>query len=263
MTTLLCISDTHIGSTVAVRKPEFELDDGDTTFASPGQRWLWDRLLEVANKAKKYKPILVLNGDIAEGDFKNRSYQMITRNKATIKSLAVDTLDPLCKIAKKIYVVRGTPAHVGKSAHLEEEIAKDFGAEGPSEKVYSHWYLPLMIDNIQVDIAHHTTAGGKPFSAASAANRTADRVMQEYLREREPLPHLVLRSHVHLWSDSYDLFPIRAIHLPAFTFATEFVNRIAPGTIADIGAVMVHISGNKYEVEKIQFKPEGRKWVRP
>ena len=213
MTSILAVSDLHVGSTVAVCQKQVELDDGGTYQASPGQRWLFDRWLDMVEKVKQYQPTLILNGDLAEGDFKGRTYQLITRNKATVKRITAELLDPLLKVCGSRYVIRGTPAHAGKSAHMEESIADDIDATGPNPKINSWYYLPAKIDRVRIDVAHHTNAGGMPFTAASAADRTARRVIEGYIQSGEAVPDLILRSHVHVWSDSYDHYPVRAIHL--------------------------------------------------
>ena len=87
--------------------------------------------------------------------------------------------------------------------------------------------------------------------------------MFEYSDRGDRPPELAIRSHVHRWGDSYDAHRTRAIFTPAWTLATAYTHRIAPGAIADIGAVILHIDGGRVEVEK--FKAEGLKriWTSP
>ena len=112
--------------------------------------------------------MLVLNGDIVEKDNKRRTHQIITRNDATLLRIAVSTLKPALEWADAIYVVRGTEAHVGKSAEMEEALAYDIGAEKDGE-LHSHWHLRAVAGGVRMDIAHHATMGGMPWTERNAA----------------------------------------------------------------------------------------------
>jgi hypothetical protein len=178
--------------------------------------------------------------------------------------MAANVLDSLLAGAGCTYVVRGTEAHVGKSANLEESLAGDIGAvECPETKARSWWSLYLNIEGVRLDIAHHTNMGGLPWTAPSAAQKLAARVMFEYSDRGDRPPALVIRSHVHRWGDSYDAHRTRAIFTPAWTLATSYTNRIAPGAIADIGALILHIDGGKIEVEKFRAEGIKRIWTSP
>ncbi len=127
---ILIVSDTHINSTVALAPPTLQLDDGGVYHASRPQRWLWDCWNDFARRCARMdgKKILILNGDLAELDTKRRSIQLISFNKATIQRLVLESLSPLIDIADVVIVIRGTPAHSGKSAWIEEAIANDLAA---------------------------------------------------------------------------------------------------------------------------------------
>lgn len=264
MTTTLVISDLHANSTVAVCPPEFTLDDGDTHHNGDGQRWLWTHwqaLYQHAEAAAKQDDlVLVLNGDIAEGDEKHRSRQLITRNRATIIRLAAELIDPLAKLAKATFVIRGTAAHAGKSGELEEAIANDLEAVGPHKGAHSWYQLPLELDGIRMDIAHKCTGGGLPWTCKTAALRLAAQAVFEYAQRGERLPHLVIRSHIHRMHDSYDAYPVRALIAPCWTLATEYIYTIAPASLADIGAFFVHTKGGEYTVWKFHPQPQKRTW---
>lgn len=268
MTTTLIVSDTHINGTTSLCKPGLEKDDGGNYNLSRGQWWLWEnwcKLVDLAEKAaKRDRLILVLNGDICEGDTGKRSKQLISTNRATIVRMAIETLDPLAKLASEIYVIRGTTAHVGKSAELEELIADDFGAIGPSESIHSRWNLNIEIDNVRFDIAHHVSGGGGlPWTAKNVSLKLAAMTMFQYLQCGEPIPQLVIRSHIHRMHDSYDAYPVRALITPAWQLATEYIHRIAPGALADIGAFFIHTKNGKYDVWKFNPRPQRREWVLP
>lgn len=256
------LGDAHVNSTVALCPPVVELDDGGTYHASPGQRWLWDCWQDVKERAEKYHPKLVLNGDLVEGDAKNRSYQIITRNRTNALAIAAEVYDVLAKVCSKVYVVRGTAAHVGKSANLDEAVGNDLGAEMPTRGVHSYWYLPLKVESVPLNIAHHAPGlGGLPWTRHNAVLRLAAQTVFTTTEAGEKPPALVVRSHVHRWGDSYDAYATRALILPAWTLATEHTNRIAPGALAEIGAALIHVDGTHYEVEKLKYQPKRQAWV--
>jgi hypothetical protein len=227
-----------------------------------------DYVEKIREVRKRENVIGICNGDAVEGDIKNRSYQIHTKNQATIVDMADRTLAPLVNELDLIYFVRGTgSAHTGTSGYIEELLAKNYDNTAPSNKkagVYSHWSLLLQVEQIKIDVAHHTSMGNLPWTQRNYANAQAAKILFDSAEFGEPVPDLVFRSHVHRWADSYDAFAKpRCIILPAWTSATEHTHRIKPNAIAEIGAVITYIDGDKYEVEKIKYKPEGRKWVKP
>lgn len=263
MPDIVIVSDAHIGSTVALCPPSVILDDGGEYHASRGQRWIWDGWNHFLDKVSKLDyPLVIFNGDMIEQDAKRRSYQVITRNPATVQAIAVKILDPLVKMAGGLYVLRGTAAHGGKSGNAEENLANDFEAiSDKATSAASRYHLPLIIDRVRLDIAHAGTMGGTPTARPMAANRLAWQTMLEYQITRDQPPDLVIRGHQHRWADSYDAYPTRAIYTAGWTLATEHIESRAPGKLAEIGGLIIHIDGNHYEVEKVQYKPR-RVWVK-
>ena len=73
---VVCVGDTHCGSTVGLCPPEgLELDDGGMYEPNKAQRWLWDNweqawaeIKSIKRKNKKAKLHLIFNGDLIDGD---------------------------------------------------------------------------------------------------------------------------------------------------------------------------------------------------
>ena len=257
--TLVVTSDHHIASTVGLIHPGAELDDGGTYKMSRGQGFLWaswQDSLEQIDKLKQGDLTVVFNGDIIEGDDKGRSNQVISKNKADTTRWAGEILDPLVKMATTAKFIRGTEAHTGKSQELEKQIADDFSAE-----LLPAWQV--VIDGVRLDIAHHPpfSGGGKPATRQNKINGLAADSLLTYARMEVQPPHLVIRSHVHLWMDSYDAQPVRAITTAAWTLKTHYIERLEPVALAHIGALMVICDRGQYEVRKLDYKPKGFKWT--
>lgn len=268
------VSDLHTNSTLGLCPPRgIPLDDGGTYLPSGGQLWLWDRweeywdrVAEVANRTargKDRKPslghvplVVVLNGDLTDGDHHGTA-QIATRNMTTQLEAVMNCLFTMRNLQPdRIYVVRGTEAHVGKSGEYEEAIAQRIGAErDPSTGTASRWHLRLNVEDVRFDIAHHGRMGTK---RTTRANSISDQAVQEIVAAREDgrVPaHLLIRSHRHLYADSYKNYSVRAIQTPAWQMATSYVHRIDAGALAHVGGLIVECESGEYDVDVTVSKP--------
>lgn len=257
--TILIAADLHCGSVVGLCPRGVQIDRGGTYRLSRGQSWLLDCWEQVGERVEKMKdPVIIFNGDAVDQDTKNRSYEMITRNKATILRIATDVIQPMVQKCTAYYFTRGTPAHSGKSAWGEEELANDLGAVKNGEE--ASWVrLYLKIGQIKIDIAHHASLSGLPYGVVGAAERMASKIILQYHDQGEKAPDLVIRSHNHKWADSGTDHRTRVIYTGAFCLPGEHSQRLG-FDLADIGALIIHCDDEHYEVEKMKFKPGGRIW---
>lgn len=257
-TNLAVIADTHINSTVAVCPPRIEKDEG-THLATREQRWLWECWQDYATEFYKLpgRHVVVINGDVGELDTKKRSLQLISTNKATIQRIILDTLDPLTADADQVYIMRGTSAHSGKSAWLEEWLAQDLdNASKPSL-----WNLRATCEGVRLDIAHHASMAASKTSKLNAAVKLAEDIRSDYTETGQKPPHLVIRSHNHRSVDTYNNCPIRVLYTGAWTFATEYVYRTGKYTanmLADVSGYYVTCEDGRYDVQLKAYKPERR-----
>ena len=270
MSTLIAVaSDTHINSTVALCPPRVNLDDGGTYNSTPAQRWLWSSWLESWRKVGNIpadRKVLILDGDVGELDTKRRSNQLVTPNEATVLSMIGEVLEPALSVVQDVYIVRGTQAHVGKSSWLEEAVAADIDGVKRDEKrgTASWWHIQGMIEGIRVDIAHHASMGGQPWSKYSAVTNSAARMTWQYAIEKgiQP-PDLAIRAHNHQKGDSGDNLPVRMIYLPCWSLITEYGYRTGrENSRPDIGMLLVMIDGDRFEPEFLIYRPtsERRVW---
>lgn len=241
------LSDLQTNSTVGLCPPVVDLDDGGTYHYSRIQRQLWedyndfrDRLVSAKGDGQLF---LVFNGDIHEGDH-HQTAQIITRNSAIMQNIAADVIDPMARISDKMFLVRGTEAHVGKSASLEEDIANDFDFEMNGKK-RSWWQLQAKFRKKLFDIAHHTSMGSTPVGRGNAANKIAVEAIFEYANRGETPPDYVLRAHVHRYADSGEVYRTRAIILPCWQYRTSYVHKVSTGKLASIGGVYCEIEDNQ------------------
>lgn len=240
---LVVAGDPHPGSTLAVCPPEgVRLDDGGTYHPSKIQEWLWwawtDALAMAEQRRKEAKAALwvVLNGDLMEGDHHGTS-QIISKNPEAQSYVAgrvfgvVKDLKP-----ERLFVVRGTEAHVGGSGSAEESLARSLGAERDTEtRNWSRWHLRLDIHGFLNDFQHHGRAGSRVWTEMSVAASLALQIYLEHARLGLRHPDIAWRSHTHKRYDSHDAHPTRVIGVPSFQVKTSHVHKVAPESIGHVG----------------------------
>lgn len=256
---LAVAGDLHTNSTVALGRPSFLLDDGGQYRASPVQRWIWRQWLAfwaaVAERKEQtgYPVLAVLNGELAD-DNKHATTQLVTRNHADQVRHAISVLEPCLAVADHIVVTRGTEAHSGQNASMDELIAEDIGAAPDRQGNRAMWRFRARLAGVDVLIAHHPQGGGgaRSWTRDNAANMAAADVMLSHYDAGEKPPDLVITGHIHKPLDSYDTHPTRVVGLPSWQLCTAFGHRIGAGVkpFLPIGGAVFVLAGGDYTVEK-------------
>lgn len=262
---LACVSDVHAGSTLALCPPSIKLDDGGEYHASKAQRWLWQSWLEYWDRVKsvqhqhKAQLYTVFNGDLVEGDHHQTS-QILSRNpnaQAAVVNAAMAV--PLGMKPDRIFIVRGTEAHVGSSASAEERIADGLRRDkrpiegDPETETASWWHLRLDVYKTRIDVTHHGRTGQREHTRASAAVLHAHDIFLAHAKHGDRHPDLALRAHYHKFNDSYDACPTRVVTSGAWQLQTAHVKKVAADSLADVGGVIVVVTPDGYTLEKVQF----------
>jgi hypothetical protein len=255
--------------------PEIELDDGGRYKASKAQCWLWGNHLdfwqtvERIRDAERARLICGFNGDMTEGEH-HGSTQVLSGNP-TAQAMVVNEVmrAPLALGPDALLFIRGTEAHVGKSACAEERIAD--GLRRDKRPVISddetgnasHWHKKLEIDGVRLDWAHHGRVGTRPWTKPNVVANLAAEIFYDHAKDGEPHPHIAIRSHMHQFVDTGTIHPVRVIQTPAWQLATAFIHRIAPGKLADIGGVILLIKDGVPQVIPALYKPSRSPAWRP
>ena len=260
------VSDLHPNSTVGLCPPLVNLDDGGTYKASRAQRWLWECWQDYAAKVKDTaggaETTTIFNGDLVEGDSKKRSNQIITRNRSTILNIATETIAPLVDISTRALFIRGTSAHVGKSAELEEELASDCTIAVHNDTTASWWNFYGVISGVCFDIAHHGRLSNKPWNRPNALITHTFEKMLAYQKRGERVPDVFIQSHNHKYGDTGGNLDSLGVACLAWQLQTEYSIRIATAEISDIGGLIFVIENGAYTWQKVQYKPKPRRpWV--
>ena len=241
-TAIAIVSDLHTNCKTALRCPSIKEDDGGTSRASKSQRWLWYNWLEfwdTVGEMKVDRRIAIINGECIDIDYKSRSKQHHFVNTSDAENLAIATLEPVAERVDAMYFTRGTEAHVGGSGEYEEKVAKNFDntIPDPGNNTYSWWHIRAKCENVRIDAAHHVTGGRLPWTEKNAANKLAAITIYNYIRMRQPPPHLVTRGHIHRYSDSGNNYDDTfAVITPSWQLLNSYAYRIgAENSLSDIG----------------------------
>lgn len=266
-------SDHHAGSTVALCPPRISLDDGGEYVASKAQRWLWDCWLGFWQQAEARRAALgadlytVFNGDFTDGDHHGTT-QILSGNPTAQAAVVNAAMAPVLGLRpEQMFFVRGTEAHVGKSAAFEERIALGLQKDGRpvvgdrDTGTASWWHLRMEVQGVRLDFTHHGRTGQREHTRAGAASLHAHDILLSHVKAGDPYPHLCVRSHYHRFNDSWDACPVRVITTGAWQLATAYVHKVAADSLADVGGLIITIQDGQYEVEKVLFRPSrGTPW---
>jgi hypothetical protein len=264
-------TDTHINSTVGLSYPTFNKDDGGTYRASKAQRWSWScyldycKQLEAAKKKTGY-PLFVIHGGEVADDLTHSKTQLISpNNTADILKNAALVMEPLLSLSEGWFCMRGTEAHTGASANLDEIIARDLGAIPDYDGNSSWWWYRGKLGGVTFDVAHHPGTGGKvPRSKSATAGRLASDVVSDYVDMGLPPPQLILRGHNHIFSDSGRTYSkYRAIIGTPWQLGTAFGYRIGRGSeLLPIGGMYFICEKGKYTTHVCHYKAKpSRYWT--
>ena len=193
---------------------------------------------------------LVMNGDALDG-VHHGSVTQVSHNLEDQQRLAIAALSPLvgdCKASGGAYYhVRGTEAHVGKSAQEEERLAKALGAIPNDEAQHARWELWKRIGPGKghlVHAIHHIGSTGSQAYESTAVHKEMVECFVEAGRWGDEPPQVIVRSHRHrafetriAVADGYGI----AVVTPAWQLRTPFSYKIPGARVSQpqIGGVLI------------------------
>jgi len=258
---IVVISDLHVGSTSGLCPAEgIDLDEKDhytpSRFVQEMHR-VWELFWKFnAEQCKGIKNrSLVINGDLVDGVHHN-TVAVATSNIMLQEDAAGDILKPICKNFDRVFVTRGTEAHVGQSAQSDERIAKEIKAEIDQDTgKYSRWQLWLDVDDVVFNIAHHIGVTSSAAYESSAVMREMVAALVEAGQWGQKLPDVIVRSHRHRYimlgiPSAKGL--IQAVVTPGWQLRSPYVERIDRMRLPHVGGVIFIVENNRCQViEKI------------
>ena len=211
----------------------------------------WDYFFdEWVPEATRGEPwMLVINGDAIEGDH-HRNRTPFSINPVDQCRCAEMLIAPKAKKAVGLYMIRGTEAHVGKSASEEELLGKSLGAIPNTDGQYVRWDLWKRIgDKKLVHFLHHIGTTGSQAYEATAVIKELTEEFIEAARWRRESPDCICRSHRHrhievavaTGSDSGDTGRAIAVVTPCWQGKPPFAWKIAGARLStpQFGGVLI------------------------
>lgn len=197
------VSDLHCGCRLGLCPPRgVKLDDGGKYKPSKIQKkiwkhWdeFWNKWIPTATKGEEFG--IIINGDIVDGVHHGSTTQ-VSQNIMDQATIAYEIMMPLVERAQgRLYMIRGTEAHVGKSGVNEESIAQKLGAIANEEGQAARYELWKEVGSGLVHIMHHIGTTGSQAYEATAVHKELVEEFTEAGRWGERPPDIVIRSHRH------------------------------------------------------------------
>lgn len=263
---IVVVSDTHCGCKLALCPPSVVLDEGGEYHQSKFQRQLWEHWQYFWNEwvpeATRGEPFVVVhNGDAIDGVHHQATTQ-ITGNLTDQRRIAAECLKPVVERCEgRYYHIRGTEAHVGKSAQEEEALARELGAIKNDEGNFARYDLWIRCGDFLAHLLHHVGTTGSNAYEATAVHKELTEELAEAARWGERPPDCIVRSHRHRHIETS--IPTRhgraiAVVSPAFQGRTPFAWKIPGARLAppQFGGILLRTAHGRLFVDAKVWTPQ-------
>lgn len=242
---LLITSDWHVGSSVGLcPRNGLVCDDGIVVPPSKFQQGLIKAMDDMVDYACGFNGVesrsLIVNGDMVDG-FHHNTVAITTNNIDRQEAGALSILQEIGDRFDRVYVNRGTEAHVQQSAQSEERIARSVGAVIDEMGNHSSWQLWLNVDGCVFNIAHHISSTSSAAYESSAPMRELTAAMVEAGQWGQRVPDVVIRSHRHRYVQVRIPSKTGEIVIavtPGFQLKTPFTEKIDRMRMPHIGGLI-------------------------
>lgn len=240
---LVLLSDTHCGSRRSVLPPGLCNEDGAEMVPILPQLWLnarWDEAVRFVLDKAGGDFGLVLLGDMIEG-VHHGGAQVVSSDTAIHCAIAEHMLSPLTEAARKVWMVRGTETHTGRSA--EAGLALAFGAEkNRDENTYTFDRLNLCINGCRITAAHHFPTSTRIGLYATQLSVQLAEAQTQAARSKHPIPEVVVGAHRHT-GGMYTDWRGMCLTLPPWQLLTRFGYKVVPYATPTVGLVILDWRG--------------------
>lgn len=257
-TLIVKISDTHSGGSTALFPPRTFGDENQNHTPTAKQLRIydvWKRCYEYVREARRGKRLIVVhNGDAIEGLHHN-TIQVSLMAKKTQAAAHIELMDEFLRgmdwdraRGDLLYYTRGTETHV---EDIENDIARDLGAEQREEKIFVWDHLTLNVNGRILWYLHHGKRAGDGANEGNALRNSLRDIYWNCLKVGQAPPDVVTTSHVHtpttcVYSARADeggeWHEIRGIILPSWQEKTRFAKEKMPVARNEIGGCFLEIS---------------------
>lgn len=199
---LIVVSDLHCGCQLGLCPPVVRRDEGGDYHYSPMQKKMlgwWKCFWGIwVPKVTRGEPFSVcVNGDAVDGQH-HRSKTQISQNLAVQQDIAYELLAPVRDLCEgRMYMIRGTEAHVGPSGEDEERLAERLDVIPSAAGRRSRYELWVKVGNGLCHIMHHISTSTRTAYQSSGPMGEITEELVEAAKARQTPPDVVVRSHRH------------------------------------------------------------------
>lgn len=233
---IVSVSDTHCGHEVGLTPPDW--------WAPPArrevrryQRQTWRAFEEILSAIAPPVDLLFALGDLIEGpQLASRGTELGTAlTMADQCEMAVEVLRRF--EAREVYIVRGTPYHVGQDEDWEAMIAKELGARLAT-------VADVTVEGVRFNLRHKVGRTSVPYGAGTPLARSYLVQAWAELRRGGEAPAVALRGHVHRFAYVGQREWL-AMSLPGLGQGGGKLEQLIEGDL-DWGLVSWTVSGGEY-----------------
>lgn len=268
MTWHICATgDWHCGSIFGLVTPDtITLPNGGTIAPSASGLWLHEAFTRHLGACAEHaathnadRRVMLLNGDLVDGGMHHGTVELYHPDDAVEKDIAHRVIAHAFDVYKptEVFLISGTPSHVGRSAGREESLASFIASEWPGllqvppSGLRKTWgVLRLLLGGVLFDVRHHGKLGRLPHTRESYHKRAAfDMWSSQAMYKNADAADVAIRSHLHKYSDSGPVAPhkngTRAFALPCYQLGGEFIRKLGLEEMADIGMLGLVAKGGR------------------
>lgn len=240
MKRVVVIADLHCGHRSGLTPPQYQYqeDAEEPLLAKFGevQRKMYDWY---TGTLESLQPIdtLIVPGDAIDGKgSKSGGTELITSDRRIQVQMAAQCIKEAK--AARIYIIVGTPYHVGDEENWEEVLGDMVGAA----HVGNHEWIDA--EGVIIDVRHHVSASSIPHGRYTALARQALWNALWAERGMQPRADIILRAHRHFYVYCGDARCL-AINCPSLEGWTKYGSNIIEST-NDIGLLSIDASEGHY-----------------
>lgn len=211
----------------------------------------WNDFVPASTKGEPYA--VVINGDALDGVHHGSTTQW-SHNLTDQGKAARDIIAPLSTACDgRLYMIRGTEAHVGQSGQDEERLAMDVGAIPNKTGQRARYDLWKLIGPRLVHFTHHIGTTGSQHYESTAVHRELMESFLEAGRWNRRPPDVIIRGHRHRYIETG--IPTangeaRAVVTPGWQGKTPFAWKVAGARQSEpqFGGVLIRWSEDNQEL---------------
>ena len=229
---VVVISDTHCGHMTGLTPPEYQLMDDSLYAKFQKESWNW-----YVNMIERLKPIdvLICNGDMIDGrQEKGGGQELLVGDRFKQIQMAQRCINVFD--AKKIYLTKGTPYHVGKLEQFEVDLAEKVGGDIKAVQ-------KLNINGCVFDVRHKIGRSAIPHGRFTTMARRGMWNDLMTIGKSEQRANIIIASHVHYFIYLGHSNNRLMITTPALQGYSEYGAMECEGNV-DYGMVKFDISEN-------------------